>query len=94
MGASKIIDTFETYHATSATDGNGTTTGTEGTKKKQRRERHRNKLDNITDIVLEVSLANGEPIRPPSVASSYGSQCGCILRDTISINEKSIREDA
>jgi hypothetical protein len=57
-------------------------------------DRRQNKLDNITYIVFEVSLANGEPIRPPSVVASYSGQCGCILRDAISINEKNIRENA
>jgi hypothetical protein len=81
--------------ATSAIYGNGTTYVTEGRKlKKQRMERRRKKLDNITYTVLEGRLANGEPIWPPSVASSYGGQCGCILRDTISINEKNIMENA
>jgi hypothetical protein len=76
-----------------AIDGNRTTTGTESTKlNKQRMERRRNKLENITDTVLEVSHANSEPVRPPSVAASYGGQCGCILRDTVLINEKNIRE--
>jgi hypothetical protein len=43
-----------------ASNGNVITTGTEGTKlKKKHGERRRNKLDNITDNVLEVSLANG-----------------------------------
>jgi hypothetical protein len=60
--------------------------------KNQCRERRRNKLENVTDIILEVSLANGEPIRLPSVAENYGGQGGCILRDTVSINEKNIRE--
>jgi hypothetical protein len=78
-----------------ATDGNRITAGTYGTKlKKQRRERRRKNLDNITYTILEVSLTNGEPIRLPLVAASYDDQCGCILRHTVSMNEKNIRENA
>jgi hypothetical protein len=46
------------------------------------------------DTILEVSLANGEPILQSSAAESYGGQCGCNHRDTISINEKNIRDNA
>ena len=79
---------------TATEGGNSTTDGfNKGKKQKQIRQRRLNELSNITEDVCEVSLANGEPINPEEVAANYGGQCGCILRTTVSINDKKIRKN-
>jgi len=79
---------------TATEGGNSTTDGfNKGKKRKQIRQRRLNELSNITEDVYEVSLANGEPTNPDEVAANYGGQCGCILRTTVSINDKEIRKN-
>ena len=86
------------------TDGGGTdhTTGGSGgadppaEKKKKsgapRKDRTPQVLANITDVITEVS-ASGLPLAPRSVASGYSMQIGCIVRESMSINNSDLRHE-
>ena len=54
--------------------------------------RHPNKLRTQKEEVFTINEAKFEPLTPESVAASYGNDIGCILRDTVSINETSLRD--
>jgi hypothetical protein len=57
-----------------------------------RKFRRQNRLPTKREDVLEVDVANGEPLLPEMVAASYGNDLGCILRDTVLINETMLRD--
>ena len=70
--------------------GNVTTDG--GGDKIKKKMRHPNKLRTGRVTVLTIDEAKFEPATPESVAAGYGNDIGCILRDTVSINETSLRD--
>ena len=86
------------------TDGGGTdhTTGGSGgadppaEKKKKsgapRKDRTPQVLANITDVITEVS-ASGLPLAPTTVARGYNMQIGCIVRESMSINNSGLRHE-
>ena len=70
--------------------GNVTTDG--GGDKIKKKMRHPNKLRTGRVSVLTIDEAKFELATPESVAAGYGNDIGCILRDTVSINETSLRD--
>ncbi|KAM0923513.1 hypothetical protein ACQ4PT_005494 [Festuca glaucescens] len=89
----------EGNETTDAGDGNGTTDAgggnvtTDGNQSKmQWKERHRNTLKTSMEEVYEVDHGSGEPLLPETVVAGYDNDLGCILRDTVSINEMNMRD--
>jgi hypothetical protein len=74
--------------------GKGTGQGNQaGQPKRQRRPRCRNKLGTDRIVVNRVGEA-GLPVSPRKAAQHYRNALGCILRETMSINETNIRSKA
>ena len=57
-----------------------------------RKDRTPQVFANITDDITEVSLS-GQPLAPTKVANGYSMQLGCLVRETVSINEVDLRSD-
>jgi hypothetical protein len=74
--------------ATDATDGGERTDGSQP--KRQRRDRRPNMLGTVRQEFTEVS-PTGVPLAPIEVVRGYGSQLGCIVRNTVSINTENLR---
>lgn len=68
----------------------------EAKKRKARRPRRDRKpqvLTNVTDAFTLVS-ESGQPLEASEVAKGYSMQLGCIVRETVSINNHDIRSEA
>ncbi|KAM0878024.1 hypothetical protein ACQ4PT_035131 [Festuca glaucescens] len=79
-------------------DGSDRTDGGSGNpaakkKKKERKDQKPMVLANTTDEITKVS-ENGLPLEPTDVAAGYGTQLGCIIRESMSINMKHFRSEA
>ncbi|KAM0827572.1 hypothetical protein ACQ4PT_068114 [Festuca glaucescens] len=61
--------------------------------RRPRRDRKPQVLANVTDAFTLVS-ASGLPLEPSGVAKGYNMQLGCIVRETVSINNHDIRSEA
>ena len=57
------------------------------------RVRHPNSLPAEKIEVQEVDIPSGEPVRPDGARRSYDNDLACIVRETVSINEKNIQAD-
>src|SRR4051812_40471631 len=76
---------------TGATDIGGAEAANEPANKKKDRVRIPNKLGTYKMLVTEVHPGKFEPIAPAEARKCYDNQVGCILRETVSINDYDLR---
>jgi hypothetical protein len=62
-------------------------------KKKKKKERQDWTLPVLGTQLKEFTYVkpNGQPVEPAKLAAGYGPQLGCIMRESMSINQKNIR---
>ena len=72
------------------TDGGGGSNPTAKRHKKPRKDRTPQAVGTVTDTFTKVSLS-GQPQEPRTIASGYGMQLGCILRETVPITTYDLR---
>jgi hypothetical protein len=63
------------------------------TKKKKKKERQDRTLPVLGTKLEEFTYVkpSGQPMEPAKLAAGYGIQLGCIVRESMSINQKNIR---
>jgi hypothetical protein len=59
-------------------------------KKKERQDRMPSALGTKLEEFMNVKVS-GQPVEPAKLAAGYDIQLGCIVRESISINQKNIR---
>lgn len=93
-GTDTRIDTGADTGTETGTDGGNRTTdgGTHAKEKKKQRARCPNKPGTRRLVVHSVNHGNFEPESPRDVSAGYGNNVGCILRETVNLNEGNIRE--
>ncbi|XP_044437073.1 uncharacterized protein [Triticum aestivum] len=79
--------------ATDRDEGTGQGDQAAGQPKRQRKPRSRNKLGTNRIVINRVSEA-GLPVSPKKAEQGYRNALGCILRETVSINETNLRSKA
>ncbi|XP_044962457.1 uncharacterized protein LOC123413585 isoform X2 [Hordeum vulgare subsp. vulgare] len=79
--------------ATDRDEGTGQGDQEAGQPKKQRKPRRRNMLGTNRIVINRVSEA-GLPLSPKKAERGYSNGLGCILRETVSINETNLRSKA
>ncbi|XP_044366706.1 uncharacterized protein [Triticum aestivum] len=79
--------------ATHRDEGTGQGDQAAGQPKRQRKPRRRNKLGTNRIVINRVSEA-GLPVSPKKAEEGYRNALGCILRETVSINETNLRSKA
>ncbi|KAM3206169.1 hypothetical protein ACQJBY_061691 [Aegilops geniculata] len=79
--------------ATDRDEGTGQGDQAAGQPKRQRKPRRRNKLSTNRIVINRVSEA-GLPVSPKKAEQGYRNALGCILRETVSINETNLRSKA
>jgi hypothetical protein len=58
----------------------------------QKKDRRPNQLKPVQEVILEVDPKSGLPKLPEKASRGYGNSVAYILRDTVTINEKNIRQ--
>jgi hypothetical protein len=71
-------------------DVGGSDAATKKKKKKERQDRMPPVLSTKLEEFTYVKLC-GQPVEPAKLAAGYGLQLGCIVRESMSINQKNIR---